>query len=101
MERDMAMIQKGFLYSNIKDVKKGAKDLRETVLRTEPPKEDISKTGMASYRYSFGKKDAAKIAAMADKIATSLENGQPNKAMKEYNAILKGCISCHIKIRKW
>ena len=91
----------GFLYSNLADVEKGAKDLKKTVLQTEPPKEDLSKTGMASYRYAFGKKDAANIAAVADKIAKSLKDGKPNKAMKEYNMILKGCLSCHIKIRKW
>jgi len=102
MEIDMALIQKGFLYNDVSLIEQGANNLKKTVSQVEPPKSDVDKLspGFSSYKYKFGKKDAAKIAKLTDRMVENFKNKRPNQATREYNTILKDCMACHVKLRK-
>ena len=96
MESAMAEIQKGILYNNKDLVLEGVKNLKEASLNVEiKPKDDMD------YSTSFAKKQSKNIMKYADKIKENIEDGRKHGASKNYTKVLKECISCHNKIRKW
>jgi hypothetical protein len=103
METAMATIQKGFLYNDIRIVEKGVKVLKEKSMHLEPPlrgDERLLKKE-ETYKYKFAKKQSYRMNIYADDIQKDFYNGEKKQAMYAYTKILKQCMSCHARIRKW
>ena len=95
MEVSMAEIQKGILYNNKKMVLQGVENLKKASSKVE-----IAQTDM-DYSATFAKKQAANIIRYADKLKANIEVNQKHAATTNYTKVLKECVSCHNKIRKW
>jgi len=96
MEASMAQVQKGILYNNNKMVLQGIENLKKASGKVEL----TEKTDM-DYSSKFAKQKAANITKFADKIKTNIEANHKHAASANYTEVLKQCISCHNKIRKW
>ncbi len=95
MEVSMAKIQKGILYNNKKMVLRGVENLKRASNKIE-----IAQTDM-DYSATFAKKQAKNISRYADKLKESIEANQKHAATTNYTKVLRECVSCHNKIRKW
>lgn len=96
MEASMAQIQKGILYNNNKMVLQGVENLKQASAKVEL----TEKTDM-DYSSKFAKQKASNITKFADKIKTNIEANHKHAASSNYTEVLKQCVSCHNKIRKW
>jgi len=96
MEISMAEIQRGILYNNKTMVLKGVDSLKKTSLKVE-----VSKKDEMDYSAAFAKKQTENIIRYADKLKASIEANQKHAATSNYTKVLKECVSCHNKIRKW
>jgi len=103
METAMATIQKGFLYNDIRIVEKGVKVLKEKSIHLEPPLRGDERllNKEETYKYKFAKKQSYRMNIYADDIQKDFYNGEKKQAMYAYTKILKQCMSCHARIRKW
>jgi hypothetical protein len=103
MESAMATIQKGFLYNDLRIVEKGIKVLKERSIHLEPPLSGDEKllNKKESYKYKYTKKQSTRMNIYADDIQKDFYNGEKKQAMYAYTKILKQCMSCHARIRKW
>jgi len=95
MEISMTEIQRGILYNNKEMVLKGVDSLKKASSKVE-----IAQTDM-DYSAAFAKKQAANIIRYADKLKASIEANQKHAATTNYTKVLRECVSCHNKIRKW
>ncbi len=96
MEIAMQKIQKGILYNNKDMVLQGVDKLKKASRNVEvDKKEDMD------YSASFAKKQAENIIRYADKLKVSIEAKQKHAATTNYTKVIKECVSCHNKIRKW
>ncbi len=96
MEISMAEIQRGILYNNKAMALKGVKSLKKTSSKIE-----VSKKDEMDYSASFAKKQTENIIRYADKLKVNIEANQKHAATTNYTKVLKECVSCHNKIRKW
>jgi hypothetical protein len=103
MESAMATIQKGFLYNDVRIVEKGVKVLKEKSVHLEPPLrgDDLLLNKKETYKYKFAKKQSYRMNIYADDLQKDFYNGEKKQAMYAYTKILKQCMSCHARIRKW
>ncbi len=103
MEKSMATIQKGFLYNDIRIVEEGVKALKERSIHLEPPLrgDELLLNKKETYKYKFTKKQAYRMNIYADDLQRDFYNGEKKQAMYAYTKILKQCMSCHSRIRKW
>ncbi|HIP02776.1 MAG TPA: hypothetical protein EYH01_04750 [Campylobacterales bacterium] len=103
MENAMATIQKGFLYNDARIVEKGVKMLKDRSIHLEPPLTGDEKylKKEETYKYKFTKKQAYRMNIYADDIQRDFYNDEKKQAMYAYTKILKQCMSCHSRIRKW
>jgi cytochrome c556 len=103
MEVALAVIQRGFLYNDPVLVKGGVKNLQERVKHIEPPsKEDEKIFGKGNtYSYKYAKKQSAKISMLSEDILMHFDKGEKYTAMNRYKEVLKQCLACHKKIRRW
>ena len=96
MEVSMVEIQRGILYNNKTMVLKGVESLKKISRKVE-----ISNNDDMDYSASFAKKQTANIIRYADKLQTNIEANQKHAATTNYTKVLRECVSCHNKIRKW
>ncbi len=101
MEQAVQQMQKGFLYNNLKDISEGAKLLKEHTSRIEPPISKDADTFKRSYAYDITKREAKKIINLANSSVKKYKEHRPKQAMNEFTKILKQCMTCHARIRKW
>ena len=101
MESALQQMQKGFLYNNLKDIEAGAELLKTHAARIEPPVSSDTDSFKRSYAYDLTKREAAKIISYADDAVEEYKKHKPKKAMNDFTKILKQCMTCHARIRKW
>ncbi len=96
METAMAQIQKGILYNNQKLVIDGVAQLKKASINIEiAPKEAMD------FSSRFAKRQSENIMKYADKIQKNIEENHKHGASTNYANVMRECISCHNKIRKW
>ncbi len=100
MENGVQQMQKGFLYNNLQDIQKGAELLKKHTAKIEPPVEGDDEF-KRSYAYDLTRREAKKIIKLADDSVNDYKNHQPRQAMNNFTKILKQCMTCHARIRKW
>ena len=96
MESAMAEIQKGLLYNNKALVIEGVAKLKAASVNVE-----IVPKGAMDFSANFAKRQSQNIRDYSGKIETNMKDGHKHGAIKNYTKVLKECISCHNKIRKW
>lgn len=103
MEKAMATIQKGFLYNDLRIVEQGVKLLKEKSVHLEPPLRGDERLLVKeeTYKYKFAQKQSHKMNIYADDIQKDFYNGEKKQAMYAYTKVLKQCMSCHDRIRRW
>ena len=100
MEQGLQQMQKGFLYNNLDDIQKGAELLKKHTVKIEPPVEGADEF-KKSYAYDLTKREAKKIINFADDAVERYKNHKPKQAMNSFTKVLKQCMTCHARIRKW
>jgi len=100
MEDGVQQMQKGFLYNNLQDIQKGAELLKKHTAKIEPPVEGADEF-KRSYAYDLTKREANKIIKLADDAVKEYKEHRPRQAMNNFTKILKQCMTCHARIRKW
>ena len=97
----MEVIQSGGFYNNkesmlegVKRLKKGLVSLRSSDAKLYLPKDQ-------AYADKFANKRADMIAMYADDITASMNDGNWEDSLNDYQQILNQCTSCHIRMRSW
>ncbi len=101
MEKAVQQMQKGFLYNNLQDIQTGAELLKKHTAKIEPPLKSDDDSFKRNYAYSITKREAKKIISLADDAVRLYKEHRPKQAMNSYTKILKQCMTCHARIRKW
>ncbi len=101
MESAVQQMQKGFLYNNLQDIQKGAELLKKHTARIEPPVAKDADSFKRNYAYDITKREAKKIISLADQSVEQYKAHRPKQAMNSFTKILKQCMTCHARIRKW
>ena len=96
METAMAEIQKGLLYNNKALVIEGVANLKKASANVE-----IAPKGAMDFSERFAKRQAEYILKYSGRVEINIKDGYKHGAIKNYTNVLKECISCHNKIRKW
>ena len=96
METAMAEIQKGLLYNNKALVIEGVANLKKASANVK-----IAPKSTMEFSERFAKRQAAYILKYSGRIEANMKDGHKHGAIKNYTNVLKECISCHNKIRKW
>ena len=100
MEKATQQMQKGFLYNNLKDIQDGAALLKVHTNKIEPPVKDDDEF-KRSYAYQTTKREAKKIIGYADESVKYFQEHRSKQAMNSFTKLLKQCMTCHARIRKW
>ena len=97
----MEMIQSGGFYNNKESMKEGVKRLKKGLssLRSSDAKLYLPKD--QAYADRFANKRADMIAMYADDITASINDGNWDDALNDYQQMLGQCTSCHLRIRSW
>ena len=96
MEAAMAQIQKGIPYNHQKMAIQGVEKLKEASANVQAaPKGDMDYSG------AYAKTKAANIMKYADEVKGYMKKNRKHAATTNYTKILKECVSCHNKLRKW
>ncbi len=101
MEKGLQMMQKGFLYNNLTDIEAGAALLKKHTSKIEPPVDKETDAFKRSYAYDLTKREAKKIINFADDAVAKYKEHRPKQAMNSFTKVLKQCMTCHARIRKW
>ena len=101
MEQAIQQMQKGFLYNNLQDIQAGAELLKKHTAKIEPPVDEKANSFKRNYAYNITKREAKKIISLADDAVELYKEHRPKQAMNSYTKILKQCMTCHARIRKW
>ncbi len=101
MEEGTQQMQKGFLYNNLQDITQGAELLKKHAARIEPPVEKDADSFKRNYAYDVTKREAKKIISLAESAVKNYKEHRSKQAMNDFTKILKQCMTCHARIRKW
>jgi len=103
MEVSMAVIQRGFLYNDATLVKGGIKSLQSMIKEVEPPtKADEVLLGKGNtYSFKYAKQQSQKITQLSEELLSYYDKNEKYAAMGSYKEILRQCLACHKKIRRW
>lgn len=101
MEQAVQQMEKGFLYNNLQDITKGAALLKKHTQKIEPPVSKDADSFKRNYAYDITRREAKKIIQLADESVKQYKENRPKQAMNSYTKILKQCMTCHARIRKW
>ncbi len=100
MEKATQQMQKGFLYNNISDIKAGAALLKKHAAVIQPPIKQ-GETYKNNYAYTVTKREAKEMIKYTDEAVANYEAFKPKQAMNSFTKVLKQCMTCHARIRKW
>jgi len=97
----MEEIQSGGFYNNKESMIEGVKRLKKGLvsLRSSDAKKYLPKD--QAYADKFANKRADMIAMYADDITASINDGNWDDALNDYQQMLSQCTSCHLRIRSW
>ncbi len=105
MASAMQTIQNGFFYNNIDMVIEGTGLLADTVIKIEPPLEEIEEKDVMT-RYTNNKVQMSnrikkKIIRKTKDIIERFRDGDATQALQAYSKITGQCMACHTQLRKW
>jgi hypothetical protein len=105
MAQAMQDIQSGFFYNNLDIVKAGAEDLKATIVKIGPIKEELE-NGDVYERWLDGntamtKRIQRKIVQDVEDIMERFADGDATQALQVYGKLSNECMKCHVSLRKW
>jgi len=105
MAQAMQDIQSGFFYNNLDIVKAGARDLKETIVKIGPTKEEIGSKDVyerwMNNNTAMTKRIQRNIERKSDVIVKRFSDGDATQALQVYAKISSECMKCHVSLRKW
>ncbi|RLA59391.1 MAG: cytochrome C [Epsilonproteobacteria bacterium] len=105
MAQAMQDIQSGFFYNNLDIVKAGARDLKETIVKIGPTKEEIGSKDVyerwMNNNTAMTKRTQRNIERKSDVIVKRFSDGDATQALQVYAKISSECMKCHVSLRKW
>ena len=105
MAKAMGEIQTGFFYNNFDMIVEGTAALSDTIVKIEPPLEEVEeKDVMTRYmnnKVKMSNKIKKKINQKAKDILERFKAGDAVQALQAYTKITKQCMECHTQLRKW
>lgn len=101
----MQTIQNGFFYNNIDMVVEGTGLLADTIVKIEPPLEEVEEKDIMT-RYTNNKVQMSnrikkKIIRKTKDIIERFRDGDATQALQAYSKITGQCMACHTQLRKW
>jgi hypothetical protein len=101
----MQDIQNGFFYNNFDMIKEGTGKLSDTIIKIQPPLEEVEEKDVMT-RYTNNKvqmtnKIKKRINRKAKDIIERFKEGDATQAIQAYTKITKQCMECHTQLRKW
>lgn len=101
----MQDIQSGFFYNNLDIVKAGAEDLKKTIVKIGPIKEELENKDVYE-RWMDGntamkKRIQRKIVQHSEDIIARFSDGDATQALQVYGKVSSECMKCHVSLRKW
>jgi len=101
----MQDIQNGFFYNNFDMIKEGTGKLSDTIVKIQPPLEEVEEKDVMT-RYTNNKvqmtnKIKKRINRKAKDIIERFKEGDATQAIQAYTKIAKQCMECHTQLRKW
>jgi len=100
LEKATQQMQHGFLYNNIDDIKAGAALLKKHAQTIQPPVK-VGEVFKNNYAYTVTKREAKEMITYTDEAVANYEEFKPKQAMNSFTKVLKQCMTCHARIRKW
>jgi len=105
LAKAMEEIQTGFFYNNFDMIVEGTAKLSDTIVKIEPPLEEVEeKDVMTRYmnnKVQMSDKIKKKINRKARVILERFKAGDAVQALQAYTKITKQCMECHTQLRKW
>lgn len=105
MAAAMNTIQSGFFYNNFETVAAGIEKLNETVVKVQPPIEELAETDlMTKYmdrKYQMTDKVVKTIYKRSIDILERFKSGDSTQAVQAYTKIMDQCMKCHRETRNW
>lgn len=105
MAASMNTIQSGFFYNNFETVAAGIEKLNATIVKVEPPVEELQETDlMTRYmdrKYQMTDKVVKTIYRRSIDILERFKDGDSTQALQAYSKIMDQCMKCHRETRNW
>lgn len=101
----MQDIQNGFFYNNFDMIKAGGILLTDTIVKIEPPLEEIEErdvmTRFLNNKVKMSNTTKKKIKNKTQTMIERFRDGDPTQALQNFTKITKECMKCHTQLRKW
>jgi cytochrome c556 len=105
MATAMQEIQTGFFYNNFDMIKEGTAKLSDTIVRIEPPLEEVEEkdvmTRYVNRKVQMSNKIKKKINNKAKDVIERFKDGDAVQSLQAYTKITKQCMECHTQLRNW
>jgi len=105
MAHAMNTIQSGFFYNNYETIEAGVEKLNNTIIRVQPPVEEIEEmdlmTKYMNQKIQMSNKIVKKISKKSRDILERFKSGDSTQAAQAYTKIMEQCIKCHRETRNW
>jgi len=105
MAAAMQEIQNGFFYNNFDMITEGTTKLSDTIVKIEPPLEEVEEkdvmTRYTNNKVQMSNKIKKKINKKARVILERFKDGDAIQALQAFTKITKQCMECHTQLRKW
>jgi hypothetical protein len=105
MAAAMHDIQSGFFYNNFDMVKIGGATLADTIIKVEPPLSEVEEkdvmTRFMNNKVKMTNNTKKRIKKKAKIMIERFRDGDPDQALRNFTAIEKECMKCHVQLRKW
>ena len=105
MAHAMNTIQSGFFYNNYETVEAGVEKLNSTIIKVQPPIEEIEEmdlmTKYMNQKVQMTTKIVKKINKKSRDILERFKSGDSAQAVQAYTKIMGQCMKCHRETRNW
>ena len=105
MASAMQDIQNGFFYNNFDMIKSGGIILTDTIMKVEPPLEEVEEkdvmTRFLNNKVKMTNATKKKIKKKTQKMIERFRDGDATQALQNFTKITKECMKCHTQLRKW
>ena len=105
MAEAMQDIQNGFFYNNFDMIKAGGVILADTIMKVEPPLEEVEEkdvmTRFMNNKVKMTNTTKKKIKKKTQTMIERFRDGDHTQALQNFTKITKECMKCHTQLRKW
>lgn len=96
----MVSIQRAGFYNDVEGMKRSVARIKDGLVSLRSTDAASYLPHDQEYAHKFANKRADSIAMYADDLVESLDAGDMDEALNDYNLMMKECTSCHLRIRQ-